>query len=214
MGAEAKICGLRRPEDAEHAAACGAAYLGVVLDDGPRQVREALLPGIVRAAGRVPVMLVVVRAAIDEVLRVRDRSGIQGVQLHGGQDAAMAASLQQEGLRVWRSVRLGCQADVERLDEWTASADAVLVEPRVPGRRGGAGVPLELALALAARARLAGVPMVLAGGLTPETVAEAVTLVRPDIVDVSSGVERAPAVKDPARVARFLEALGVIDARA
>jgi phosphoribosylanthranilate isomerase len=75
----------------------------------------------------------------------------------------------------------------------------------VPHAAGGSGTPLEASLARDARARLAG-PMVLAGGLTPTTVADAIALVRPDVVDVSSGVERLPGIKDPDQIARFLEA--------
>ena len=91
----------------------------------------------------------------------------------------------------------------------TPPAGAVLVEPRVPGRLGGAGVALDPALALAARKRLAGRRMALAGGLRPETVRAAIDLVRPDIVDVSSGVESpgAPGVKDANLLRRFLEAV-------
>jgi phosphoribosylanthranilate isomerase len=81
----------------------------------------------------------------------------------------------------------------------------VLVEPRVPHAEGGSGTPLHLSLARGARARLVG-PMVLAGGLTPATVADAIALVRPEVVDVSSGVERLPGLKDPDQIARFLEA--------
>jgi phosphoribosylanthranilate isomerase len=83
----------------------------------------------------------------------------------------------------------------------------VLVEPRVAHLRGGAGLPLDLSVAREARARLAGHPMALAGGLTPETVAEALALVRPEIVDVSSGVERLPGIKDLDKIARFVEAV-------
>jgi phosphoribosylanthranilate isomerase len=82
----------------------------------------------------------------------------------------------------------------------------VLVEPRVAGADGGAGVPLALGLAARARESLSG-RMVLAGGLRPETVARAVGLVRPDVVDVSSGVERLPCIKDPHKMACFLEAV-------
>jgi phosphoribosylanthranilate isomerase len=104
-------------------------------------------------------------------------------------------------------VRIASPADLDRLQEATAAADAVLVEPRVPRAQGGAGVPLDLAVGVEARARLAGFPMVLAGGLTPETVRQAVALVRPDVVDVSSGVEHLPGIKDPDKIARFLEAV-------
>jgi phosphoribosylanthranilate isomerase len=102
-------------------------------------------------------------------------------------------------------VRIATAGDLERLAEAASHADAVLVEPRVPHAAGGSGTPLEASLARDARARLAG-PMVLAGGLTPTTVADAIALVRPDVVDVSSGVERLPGIKDPDQIARFLEA--------
>ena len=76
-----------------------------------------------------------------------------------------------------------------------------------PRAAGGAGVALDLAVAREARARLAGATMVLAGGLRPDTVGEAVALVRPEVVDVSSGVEHLPGIKDPEKIARFMEAV-------
>jgi phosphoribosylanthranilate isomerase len=77
----------------------------------------------------------------------------------------------------------------------------------VPGVEGGAGVPLDLRMALEARSRLAHTRMALAGGLTPETVGEVVAVVRPDVADVSSGVESLPGIKDHEKIARFLEAV-------
>jgi phosphoribosylanthranilate isomerase len=104
-------------------------------------------------------------------------------------------------------VRIAVPSDLDALREAIPESEAVLVEPRVVHVPGGAGVPLDLAIAREARGRLAGHPMVLAGGLRPETVAEALALVRPDVVDVSSGVERQPGIKDPDRLARFAEAV-------
>jgi phosphoribosylanthranilate isomerase len=112
-----------------------------------------------------------------------------------------------EHLQVWRVVRIATPDGLDALAAAVPDADAVLVEPHVPQARGGAGVSLDLAVAREARARLAGTTMVLAGGLTPETVAEAAGLVRPEVVDVSSGVEYLPGIKDPDKIARFLEAL-------
>jgi len=97
--------------------------------------------------------------------------------------------------------------DLDLLPEITRGAETVLIEPRVPGAGGGAGVPLDLALAVEARKRLPDSRMALAGGLTAETVGRAVALVRPDVVDVSSGVESLPGIKDHDKIARFLEAV-------
>ncbi|HMH55930.1 MAG TPA: phosphoribosylanthranilate isomerase, partial [Gemmatimonadales bacterium] len=120
---------------------------------------------------------------------------------------ASAARLRAAGLEVWRVVRIAAPSDLDLLVEAANESDAVLVEPKVAHVRGGAGLPLDLAVAREARSRLAGHPMVLAGGLTPETVAEALALVRPEIVDVSSGVERLPGIKDLDKIARFVEAV-------
>jgi phosphoribosylanthranilate isomerase len=110
-------------------------------------------------------------------------------------------------LEVWRVVRIAAPSDLDLLGESATESDAVLVEPKIAHVRGGAGLPLDLAVAREARCRLAGHRMVLAGGLTPETVADALRIVRPDIVDVSSGVEQRPGVKDLDKIVRFVEAV-------
>ena len=105
-------------------------------------------------------------------------------------------------------VRLAGPDDLDRLRRGRgATPTPCWSSPGCRTRRAAAGVALDLALAREARARLAGATMVLAGGLTPETVAAAVALVRPEVVDVSSGVERLPGIKDPDKIARFLEAV-------
>lgn len=203
----AKICGLTRAGDAVTAAAAGADYLGVVFAGGPRRVTAPAAAEIRAAAGGVPVFGVYGDQSVDEILRVTRAAGLQGAQLHGDYSRADARRLRAEGLLVWRVARVADPTDLALLPEISMDADAVLVEPRVPGRSGGTGTRLDLALAQAARSRLAGAAMVLAGGLTPESVVEAMALVRPDVVDVSSGVERLPGIKDPDKIARFLEAV-------
>jgi phosphoribosylanthranilate isomerase len=205
VGVKVKICGLTRPEDAAVAAGAGAAYLGVVFAGGPRVVTPARAADIVSAGRGVPVFGVFGRQLEAEILALAARAGLTGAQLHGPHTDATAARLRAAGLQVWRVVRIASAADLERVPGHAVHADAVLVEPRVPHAEGGSGTPLDLGLAQAARARLAG-PMVLAGGLTPDTVTTARDLVRPEVVDVSSGVERLPGIKDPDQIARFLEA--------
>ena len=211
MRVKAKICGLRLADDARRAAAAGAAFLGVVLDDGPRQATDKEILDIVSAGGAVPVLAVVVHSSVSDVLRRRDRTGFAGVQLHGGQNDAQAAEFRREGLVVWRTARLAAESDTPDPASLASHADAVLVEPWVGNVAGGSGRALDTARAARIRQRLDPAAMVLAGGLTPLSVAAAARSVQPYAVDVSSGVERAPGIKDAELVVRFLEALRGID---
>lgn len=207
MAVEAKICGLTRPADAAAAAAAGAAYLGVVFAGGPRMVTPEQAAGVASAGGGVPVIGVFGSQPPEEILRLARDSGLRGAQLHGEYGRDSARRLRDAGLLVWRVVRIAAPADLDLLEAAALDADLVLVEPRVAHASGGTGVSLDLAVAREARARLAGTRMALAGGLIPETVGRAVALVRPEVVDVSSGVERLPGIKDPDRIAAFLEAV-------
>ena len=202
------MCGMVRPEDAAAAVRLGVSYLGVIFAGGPRQVTVAQAREVVAAAGGVPVLGVFGSATGDEILRVREQAGLAGAQLHERGTPDLLARLRAAGLFVLPVLRLRGVEDFPELDELRATGAPVLVEPRVEGKLGGSGVPLPLELAAAARARLGAHPLVLAGGLTPETVAAAVAAVQPHGVDVSSGIEQSPGVKDPQRMLRFMEAVG------
>lgn len=204
----AKICGLTTVEDATASVALGARYLGVILAGGPRLVTPARAGEIAAAAGQVPVIGVFGPQGEQEILGICRQAGLAGAQLHGDPDPHLIEPLLAAGLPVLPVVKLGGPADLRALDALRDLPCPVLIEPRVPGRLGGAGVALPLDLAREARERLRDGVMVLAGGLTPESVAGAVRAVAPDAVDVSSGVEQIPGVKDHERVARFLEVLG------
>ena len=212
MHVEVKVCGLRRPADVTVAVEAGATYFGVVYAGGPRRVSDVEAREVVMAAAGRPVFAVWGPPDLSAILRTRDATGIRGVQLHGGSDATLAEALRKEGLLVWRVLRLANEAGLPHLDHMIDGADALLVEPRVPGVEGGAGVALDHTLARAARERFDAAQhatrstrFVLAGGLRPDTVRAAIRAVRPDIVDVSSGVERAPGLKDPFLIRRFVD---------
>jgi phosphoribosylanthranilate isomerase len=207
MAAKVKICGLMRAEDAAASVRAGAAYLGVVFAGGPRTVTPAQASAVVSAAAGVPVLGVFAEQRVEDILQICARAGLSGAQLHGAYSPADARRLRAAGLKVWQVVRIAMPTDLDLLLPASSECDAVLVEPRVPGAQGGSGVPLDLAVAKEARRRLAGHTMVLAGGLTPPTVTEALELVRPDIVDVSSGVEHRPGFKDPDKILNFVEAV-------
>ncbi len=135
-------------------------------------------------------------------------AGAEIIQLHGDPRAADVRAVRKrfDG-QIWAVAR----ADGSVLPEWTEElfreADAVLLDAHVKGRLGGTGVALQWgALADSVSALRGTTPVVLAGGLKPENVAEAVRLLRPDVVDVSSGVESSPGIKDHAKMRAFFEA--------
>lgn len=209
MRVEAKICGVTRPDDAAHAVSHGAARIGVVFAWGPRVVTIDRARAIVQAAGNVPVIGVVsAESPTAHLLSLANAAGLRGLQLHGPSSATTARALAAAGLEVWRVATVGSRATLEEVVlQGSQGADVVLLEPLVDGQAGGRGVALDMMLAREGRVLLEGHRVGLAGGLTPDTVGPAIQFVGPDIVDVSSGVEDAPGIKSPERVARFLEAV-------
>ncbi|HEU4799629.1 MAG TPA: phosphoribosylanthranilate isomerase [Gemmatimonadales bacterium] len=205
MVVEAKICGLTRPEDARLAVALGASWLGVVFAGGPRQVDVPRARAIVDAVDGVPVLGVFAGHDATAILDCCDAAGLSGAQLHDGGTEEIALQLASSGLLVWRVARMAGLEDLPLLGDAARGADVVLVEPRLPNVPGGSGTPLDLSLALAARQQVRGPRFALAGGLTAERLPEALSLVQPDIVDVSSGVEHSAGIKSPERMKAFLE---------
>lgn len=207
--AEIKFCGLTRPEDAAFAGELGAAYLGVIFAGGPRMVSTeraaAVLDGCSASAQRVGVFG---RMLPEEIGRVAREARLDVVQLHGDPSPSDIAAVRgSTSARIWAVVRV-TNALPPDIDAFFAAADAVLVDARVAGSLGGNGVPVEWdALRPALAARRDRGRLVLAGGLVPENVARAVETLRPDVVDVSSGVESAPGIKDHARMRAFAAAV-------
>jgi len=207
--AEIKYCGLTRSEDAAFAGVLGAAYLGVIFAGGPRMltpVRAAeVLDGCRTAARRVGVFG---RALPAEIGRIVREVRLDVIQLHGDPVAADVAAVRRESAaQIWAVVRITDSLPPE-VEELFDAADAVLIDARVPGSLGGNGVAVDWpALRNALAARRGERRVVLAGGLAPENVARALATLSPDVVDVSSGVESAPGIKDHARMRAFAAAV-------
>lgn len=202
-----KICGITRLEDALAAANAGADALGFNFWPGskrhiePRAAAEiiALLPPFVASVG------VFVDPTRDEALRAAEASGVQWLQLHGDEPPELCASLP---LPVIKAIRVRHRASLDALDEYDVAGFLLDADTAAYG---GSGQTFDWTLA-AEGARRA--PILLAGGLRPENVADAVRQVRPWGVDVASGVERAPGVKDHEATARFIrEAKGIKEKR-
>jgi phosphoribosylanthranilate isomerase len=197
-----KICGITRREDALLAAELGASALGFVF--WPRSPR-AVTPDQARAiAGILPPFVsavgVFVNQPQDEVLETARRAGLSAIQLHGDEEASAYAGC---GLRVIKALPVGRGFTMSAVEDVPAGM-TVLLDAHDPVRRGGTGRPIEWTVAAAA-ARVR--PVILSGGLTPGNVRQAVDVVRPYALDVSSGVEAAPGIKDEARLRAFFTAL-------
>lgn len=143
-----------------------------------------------------------------EVGRIAREARLDVVQLHADPSAADIAAIRGEtSAQVWAVVRV-TDALPPGTDDLFASADAVLIDARVPGSLGGSGVSVDWdALKSELQSRRGNGRVVLAGGLTPDNVARAVATLLPDVVDVSSGVESAPGIKDHARMRAFAAAV-------
>jgi phosphoribosylanthranilate isomerase len=204
-----KICGLTRPADVDAVAAAGAAYAGFVFfPRSPRHLTPAAAralalavpPGIVKVALTVDADDAVLEAILAEV-------PVDMLQLHGHESPARVAAMRARfGLPVMKAVGVAGPEDLPALDAHARVADQILVDAKPPA---GAALPGGNGLAFDWRL-IAGrrwpVPWMLAGGLTERSVAEAIRLTGARQVDVSSGVETAPGVKDAAAVAGFVAA--------
>ncbi|MFQ5679184.1 MAG: bifunctional indole-3-glycerol phosphate synthase/phosphoribosylanthranilate isomerase [Gemmatimonadota bacterium] len=203
-----KICGCRTPAEARTAVEAGAAYVGLVFAEGPRRVSREEAKRIVEAvAGRARPVGVFVDADPETVRSVAGEVGIEVAQLHGGEPPEACEALRAAGIEVWKAVRPRGREELhEAVARYREVVDALLVEGWSPEGAGGTGtrVPLEWLEGWRERLEPGSARLVLAGGLRPATVADAVSRVRPDVVDVSSGVERRPGEKDPRRIRVFV----------
>lgn len=201
-GVNVKICGLTSPDQAAACVTAGAWGVGVVLaPESPRFVDLAraaeVLAGVPDHVARVGVF---VDAGVPELVRAADRIGLSHLQLHG--DADVAGARRATGLPVILAVPYTGPAALARAAR--DAPDLVLFDAAVPGRHGGTGTRLDWRELAGHRPEYA---FGLAGGLRPDNVARAIRLVRPSLVDVSSGVEASPGRKDPTKVEAFMTAV-------
>lgn len=203
-----KICGLTRREDAEAADAHGADFVGVVLSAGfGRSVDPTRARALIDGLTAVPVAVLVDEPA-DRAAAIADALGAGVVQLHGGELPEEVEALRAlGGWKIWKVVRAATPSDVEHaVARYGSLVDGLLVEGRREGIVGGGGARLDPRTFGPLRRLLPpSLDLVVAGGLTPDTVAEAVDRFSPDVVDVSSGVEGAPGVKSPELIRRFIQ---------
>jgi phosphoribosylanthranilate isomerase len=218
-----KICGITSVEDAQAAADAGADAVGLVFADSPRRVSAETARAISRALPEtIEKFGVFVDASKDEILDVQRRAGLTGVQLHGGCSGFTPQELAdgRTGKTRLRVVPVVCfDSDVDKfcarlrsLPDWAAAA--VLIDTGVAGKQGGTGIAFDWRSARAVLMREAPrMRLIAAGGLNENNVAEAIRILEPWGVDVSSGVEASPGRKSPQRIAAFVRAARAAAAR-
>ena len=193
-----KICGITRVADALFSMREGATAIGMVFwPKSPRRVDPAIAADIVAALpATVLTVGVFVNASVDEIRDVVKATGIRVVQLHGDEPPSYVDAIDRP---IFRSTTLDTVVDVSHA--WPRDT-ILLLDKADPVRRGGTGEVVDWSrAATVARERR----LLLAGGLTPDNIEEAIVTVRPYGVDVSSGVEASPGVKDFGKVSQFLE---------
>ncbi|MEO6213644.1 MAG: phosphoribosylanthranilate isomerase [Vicinamibacterales bacterium] len=202
MTPRVKVCGMTRLEDALLAAELGASAIGFIFwPASPRFVHPAIARAII---SRLPPAVVPVGVFVDQprvhVREVAKHVGLGAVQLHGHETIEFAIGLKEP---VIKAVPVGDCFDATALDDIPASI-TVLLDAHDPVKRGGTGRTIDWTLAARAAGRR---PVMLSGGLNPDNVRDALRAVRPYAIDLSSGVESSPGVKDHARLRALFEAL-------
>jgi phosphoribosylanthranilate isomerase len=202
-----KVCGMTNLDDAEHAASHGAWAIGLIHHrESPRYVRPEVAEEIGAALKRrCEIAGVFVNSTLDEVMEAADRENLTLLQFHGEEGPSFCVEAgRRTGAKVIKAMRIKSAADVRAAEAFRT--DFHLFDAYWHGLHGGTGQSFDWDLVAKRRSK---VPMILAGGLTAENVADAIELVRPFGVDVVSGVEAGPGRKDQAKVEAFLEAAGV-----
>lgn len=200
MAIAVKICGITRPEDALAAARAGAHAIGLVFyAKSPRHVMPAraaeiirVLPPFITAVG------LFVDAKADEVRAALVDAPVGLLQFHGDEDPGFCRQFNHPYVK---AVRMKPGVDLLQYARDYHDAKALLLDNYVEGLHGGSGIAFDWSLI----PRGLPLPVILSGGLTPENVTDAVRRVRPDAVDVSSGVESAKGIKDAAKIAAFIK---------
>lgn len=198
-----KFCGITRLEDAELCVEHGAWALGMIfVPSSPRKAKQIEAARIAATFRRkVELVGVFVNAPLDQIARTVDNVGLTMVQLHGDEGPSFASEVaRRTGAKVIKAARVKTRADVVALEPF--HTDFHLFD-------GQGGTTFEWALT---RHRRTQTPLIAAGGLTHENVGDAIRAIEPFAVDVASGIEAEPGIKDPAKVAAFAEAVRAAEA--
>jgi phosphoribosylanthranilate isomerase len=198
-----KFCGITKLEDGREAARLGAWAIG--LNHHPESPRFCE-PDVATEIGasfkrRLEIVGVFVNPTLDELAAAAQDESLTMIQLHGDEGPAFCREAgRRTGCKVIKALRVRSGADIHAAEAYRT--DFHLLDAHRPGRPGGTGKSFDWELLTGRRSEI---PLILAGGLTPENVADGVVAARPFAVDVASGVEAEPGIKDHALMARFMD---------
>jgi len=205
-GAWAKICGLRSVEDVLFCQRSGARAVG--LNFWPKSKRYVDPACVSSWVADLPTeeqlqrVGVFVNATTEQILPLLEKRVIHVAQLHGDESPQDCAAIREAGFSVWKAIGVRDADSLSVLSEF--EVNGIVLDAFCPGEYGGSGKTFQWPLAVQAQAMIPDTPIILSGGLTPDNVAEAVQRAHPVGVDVASGVETDPGVKDRALIEAFI----------
>ena len=196
-----KICGITRISDAEMAVRWGANALGFIFAESPRQITPQKARDITRRISPfVKTVGIFVNEHPSKIKEIVDFCGLDLVQLHGNESVSVCSEMSP---RVIKAFRVQGEETLNDIASYKDHVRAILLDAYQQGINGGTGRTFDWELAL--KAKESGIPMVLSGGLRPENIREALERVAPSAIDVSSGIEKRPGIKDHERMGMFME---------
>jgi phosphoribosylanthranilate isomerase len=205
VATKVKFCGITTVDDAHAAVSLDAWAIGMIFwAPSPRAVDPGVAVEIAAACKRkAEIAGVFVNAPLDEITAAADAVGLTMIQLHGDEGPVFCREVaRRTGCKVIKAVRVHDRADIQAVRAF--KTDFHLLDSYVPGKPGGTGETFAWELVRGHRTK---VPVILSGGLTPDNVAEAISVAQPFAVDVASGVEASPGIKDHAKLRAFAEAV-------
>lgn len=207
MTSHVKICGLTRPEDIACAVENGAGFLGFIVEcPSKRRLSVAEVAALTPYAADIPRVAVTVNPSDDLIDRILDEMKPEYIQLHGDETPARAAEIARH-CPIIKAIGIASDEDMKTSETFAGIAEFLLYDAKPPKGetvRGGHGVAIDWTIIASAPTPKT---FAVAGGLRPDNVAQAITATRAPIVDVSSGVESSPGVKDHSKIKAFMDAV-------
>jgi phosphoribosylanthranilate isomerase len=202
-----KICGITNLEDALLAVGLGADALGFIFAESPRQITPIMAKAIIR---NLPPLVQTVGVFVNEeparIKEIKSLCGLDLIQLHGDELPEICQDLMPHSIKAFR---VQDETDINNINRYQGTIRAILLDSFQQGKAGGTGRTFDWSLAV--KAKETGFPVILAGGLGPENIQEAITTVQPYAVDVNSGIEEQPGKKDPVLMKQLMEKLRKIE---